>query len=231
MPQVVTANIIFLSVLLDLVMRVLLNADLVDFRSCLFIAARIMLTIAQCFYTKFTDQTWISCLIVLIMTYIVQLGYMRTFPNPLKYLKKDDSRSTISALLAIFIMYYCVHSYTLREEPDYVTDGLFIFLLAICFKQNASQIKDLRTMLYFILAICCVKGAYFYDNTVSEELVMPNIMYTWKQKVQSLNIISTYIPVIFMFIIECRIIKYLQFTPKISMSYYLTSFAVYIALI
>lgn len=89
----------------------------------------------------------------------------------------------MTSLLVVFIIYYCSTSYTLREEPDLVVDGLLIFLLAISFKQDLSSLKKLRTLAYFLTAIFCIKAAYFYDNTESIELPLPKEVNDWKPKI------------------------------------------------
>lgn len=71
LPQAIAGMLIFTFLILDLVMRIALQADLTDLKSGVFIALRLSISIAVSQLTLVTYQTWRAALLLIIITYAV----------------------------------------------------------------------------------------------------------------------------------------------------------------
>lgn len=74
-------------------------------------------------------------------------------------------RSRIVAIFIVFVFWYGAQSATLRKEPDIIVDGMLVFGLLVCFLQDNNFLKNRMATLYFVFIVCCVKLAYYYDNS------------------------------------------------------------------
>ncbi len=58
--------------------------------------------------------------------------------------------------------------------------------------------------------VCCVKLVYFYDNYIEISNQTNLILKPWKARIQDISIISTFFPLIALFLIETRINRTLK---------------------
>jgi len=120
-------------------------------------------------------------------------------------LVQSNVKSSLAGIFTLVIFFYASKSDTMREEPDMINDALLVMILLGCLLQDRRFLRNRQALCYLLVIAICIKLAYFYDNTtVMASPTHPKLL-SWKQKIQSNSIISTYLPLIGCFLVELRV--------------------------